>query len=1118
MTDTATDRETQVGALPRWWWARGLTLRERLDAPDAPAAQGSAAASAGGRPAPWDCGDPAGFAARLTSLGIDERMAYALAEEPPARLGARAAEPHWAAYIERAVGAVGVVEAVAGRPEGLHRSGQSEESEEFEEYGQAGQAGQAGAPRSAAGRDHMDDADGAALFLPALRPLIGPAWAEVAAAPGAAGAADAELAAVRAGFEQRLGEQLTRQAARTLVRELNLARAAGRLPGRTPQDRFAAFLGELRTAPGLAGLFTRYPVLARMLGQACAYAAEATAELVDRYTADRPEIVKELLRGTDPGPLVRVDLGRGDAHQGNRSVAVLHFADGAAVVYKPRPLAQHALLDGAVGWLNAKVPGLGLRTPRSVHGSGYGWLEFIEHHGCATVTELDRFYRRQGALLALLYAVDGVDMHYENVIACRDQPVLVDAETLLHSGLPPAMTAGPDPAAEALAASVHRTCLLPSLLIGENGALDISSLGGGDGGAYPSDEVCWEGAGTDEMRVRRAPVTCKAGRNRPEGPGRADGHTDHRAALLEGFRAGYEAIAVHRDELLGTPRPERTAGDGGLLDHWAEAGAGRLIARSTRLYATLLDESAHPDVLGDALARESVFALLWSESAHDPARQRLIEDEIADLWCGDVPLFFHLPAGTAVLTARGRRLDGVLPVAGLRAAQDKIAAMSEVDRYDQEWVISATLAVTGVNRGSAWPRSVLAERYAPAVVPEPSRLLTAACGIADEIAARAVRGSGRANWLGLEQVAGEHWAVLPMGGGLAQGYSGVALFLAQIGVLAGAERYTELAREAARPLPALLSVLASDPELSAAVGPGALHGTGGIVYAVARLSALLDGEGGSGGRIGECLPDALTALGRAALGGAGGAGAWGGGLGEGGADVAIPCDLADGLAGALAAAVAVSGTPGGAGATATALAARIADRLLDRLGGHTPAPGFAHGDAGIGWALLRYARTLPGPSARPYADTGAALLRSALETALIRPGEGGSGWYAGLAGTVLAAADVLPSAGAELDRCTHLLGEAPYASDLALHSGVLGALEPLAVLAARGRTGARDALTRRTAHVLGRLLEHGHRCGTPDRVPSPGLLTGLSGIGYGLLRLGFPESVPSVQLLDHTTH
>ncbi|MET9696728.1 type 2 lanthipeptide synthetase LanM family protein [Streptomyces sp. NPDC006529] len=1083
MTDTATAAETEVGGLTHSWWAQALNLRERLAAPDAPASARPAAPHT--RPASWALGDPEGFAARMASLGATEEAGYALAAERSWQLAARAGKPEWAGYAERIVAA-----APAGR--------------------EATAAGPAG----------TEGAEGAAVFLPALRPLTEAAWAEAAARIELP---EAELAPVRAAFTGWLGDRLIRQSARTLVRELHAARTAGQLSGETSRERFADFLAGLGTRDGLAALFTGYPVLARMLAQSCIHATDATVELVGRYTADRAALVRGLLGGAEPGPLVRIDLGRGDVHQGNRSVALLRFADGATVVYKPRPLDQHALLDQAVAWTNGKVAGLGLRTPRSVRRPGYGWLEFIEHAWCSSATELDRFYRRQGALLALLYAVDGVDMHYENVIACRDQPVLVDAETLLHAGLPAAVTCGSDPAAAALAASVHRTCLLPSLLIGEHGAMDISALGGGHGGSYPSDGMSWEGAGTDEMRVLRGRVETPAGQNRPAPRDPAAGHGDHRAALLEGFRAGYDAITAHRAELLG---------EDGLLARWATS-PGRLIARATRLYTTLLEESTHPDVLRDALTRDALFAVLWAESENDPARRRLIEDETADLWAGDVPLFFHHPADAVVRTSRGTCVEGVLPAPSLRTALDKIAAMGEVDRHDQEWIISATLAVTGANLTGGRPRSALAGHLAPAVAPEPSRLLTAACGIADEIAARAVHGDGRVNWLGLEQVSGEHWAVLPMGGGLAQGYCGVALFLAQLGALTGAGRYTALARQAAAPLPELLATLAAAPELSAAVGPGALNGLGGIVYSVARLAALLDdndndGDGGAeAGRTGAgplraCLPAALTALALAVEAAPDG-----------------PADLADGLAGALAATVAVhrlTGMPG-----AAALAGALADRLrehaeagLARPAGAAAAdPGFAQGDAGIGWALLRYAAAEaergPGATgaarAEAYARTGAALLRPALDAALSRPAD--LGWHSGLAGTALAAADALARAGrpvpqAELTWCAALLSdpaeggpstEAAEFGDLSLGHGTLGSLELLSVLAGQGHAGAATALTHRAGQVLGRLEDHGHRCGTPDHVPSPGLLTGLSGIGYALLRLGFPETVPSVLLL-----
>ena len=87
-----------------------------------------------------------------------------------------------------------------------------------------------------------------------------------------------------------------------------------------------------------------------------------------------------------------------------------------------------------------------------------------------------RFYHRQGALLALLYVLDGTDMHYENLIAVGEQPVLVDVETLFHPSHAPAGALSRDPAYRALLSSVYRTALLPLLVSGEHGVADMSGL------------------------------------------------------------------------------------------------------------------------------------------------------------------------------------------------------------------------------------------------------------------------------------------------------------------------------------------------------------------------------------------------------------------------------------------------------------------------------------------------------------------------------------------------------------------------------------------------------------------------------------------------------------------
>jgi lantibiotic modifying enzyme len=50
--------------------------------------------------------------------------------------------------------------------------------------------------------------------------------------------------------------------------------------------------------------------------------------------------------------------------------------------------------------------------------------------------------------------------------------------------------------------------------------------------------------------------------------------------------------------------------------------------------------------------------------------------------------------------------------------------------------------------------------------------------------------------------------------------------------------------------------------------------------------------------------------------------------------------------------------------------------------------------------------------------------------------------------------------------------------------------------------------------ILARIERDGPRCGASIHTEIPGLLTGLAGIGYGLLRAAWPDRVPSVLLLE----
>jgi lantibiotic modifying enzyme len=200
----------------------------------------------------------------------------------------------------------------------------------------------------------------------------------------------------------------------------------------------------------------------------------------------------------------------------------------------------------------------------------------------------------------------------------------------------------------------------------------------------------------------------------------------------------------------------------------------------------------------------------------------------------------------------------------------------------------------------------------------------------------------------------------------------------------------------------------------------------------------------------------------------------------------------EGAAGGLAA---VQGIP-----EAARLAARYAGELVTAVEQGSPgAGGFARGHAGVAWALAQYGN----------ADAA----RAAID--LERDGdESDAGWCSGQAGAVLARLSA--AAPADLESYLRHATERPVLADMSLCHGELGAVEPLLWLAESDHPGIEAVRRRRAGLVLAAVKQYGSRCGTPRAVPSPGLLTGLAGIGYGLLRLGFHGQIPSVLLQEQT--
>jgi len=415
---------------------------------------------------------------------------------------------------------------------------------------------------------------------------------------------------------RELPERLASRMSRTMILELNVARLEGLLQGETTEERFRSFLQRLCRREHTIALWSEYPVLARELWTCIDNWVTVSLEFLERLSADWDAIRAEIFAGEDPGVLEHVHDG-GDHHAGGRTVQVLRFSSGARLIYKPRSLSVEYHFQDLLRWLNDRGATPHLRPLGMVDRQEYGWAEFVDAHSCTSEEDVRRFYTRLGGYLAVLYGLEAVDFHCENVIAMGEHPMPIDVEALFQ---PRPERMNPQfnvvSGGKTLADSVLRIGLLPHRIWsdGENEGVDVSGLGVTAGQLTPYAVGFMEGGGTDEMRYARKRVALGEYSSRPKLNGEDTDPLNFADAIEEGFTSLYRLMLEHRQELLADDGPVARFRDDVV----------RVILRPSQMYALLLNESFHPDLLRNALDRDRYLDRLWMGVEMVPYYARLI--------------------------------------------------------------------------------------------------------------------------------------------------------------------------------------------------------------------------------------------------------------------------------------------------------------------------------------------------------------------------------------------------------------------------------------------------------------------------------------------------------------
>lgn len=912
-----------------------------------------------------------------------------------------------------------------------------------------------------------------------------------------------------------VSDKVFHMSAKTLIYELNKARLQAELRGEDSRQRYQHFVSQkIKSREQILALLLEYPVLARGIVEHTLRISLNMMRVLERLTRDRHELESFFEFKLDK---LEDIVFLGDSHNGGASVLRLKFSEGVNVMYKPRDMAIDTAFAGLLQWFNDQKIGLPFRIAKSLNRSEYGWQQFISYEEVTNLEGVERFFERQGQYLAILYAVNATDMHMENIVAQGEHPFFVDLESLLHNQPFKYMEekdhyTALEKTLSILNDSVLKTSMLPTL---DSNALyhsDLSGLAGDVDQILNTYEI--HDKNTDTMRIKRSKVSVSRFNHLPSYEHTPIKPEQYIQSLKDGFYRIYSALMEKKDLFISTVRK-----------HF-HGCAVRTIARPTITYFTLIEASSHPKYLRNGLDKSLLFDMMWIIVRQDRNREKLVKYECHDLLHGDVPMFQTL-IGEEILFHHhdNQAIDGVFSSDILTQTADKVWAMNQED-MDMQWEFTERTLQTKY----VLERSFAMEKSTASVRPEKlnehrismtkEEYLQEAVRIGEYIKDIAIMGDdGRSvSWISMGMDADEKLIYKSSELGLYNGVTGIAYFYLYLSKETGDHKYVQMVDLCIQTAWEMIRKKI-DRNISLFTGYGSL------LYLLVHKSKVCSEPG--------IDPDMLELL----------------DILDEMIDNDQQLDVISGCAGTLMACVDMYTIF--QSQKALDVAVRCGDRLLNLAQpinqgiawvtsaiNKTPLSGIAHGNAGICMSLARlysatgnkayfetcmegmkYEESLYSPEVNNWKDLRFTDGNVPEEHYVMYWCNGAPGLGIARVGIAkqLSSLGAMDTVETDIRRAIAKTVEDGFTEvSYSLCHGDMGNLELMLLAADYLQDEALEKYSYQMAdYIVTQVRSDNHhwRCGIPGRQQIPGLMLGLAGIGYQLLRL-YNRKLPSVLLME----
>jgi len=391
------------------------------------------------------------------------------------------------------------------------------------------------------------------------------------------------------------------------------------------KEQFIQYLKErFSDKNNLIKFLTSYPVFTRILFERTEYFLTNTKDMINNLEKSASNIVS-VFNTSLPLCLTNYKGDSGDSHSKGKKVCILTINNEVDIVYKPKNLEVAREIREFQKYISHFDDQINFYIPKAIYAKNFTLEEKVKPFGVKNESEVKKFYQNFGQLIALAYILRGNDLHYENIIASGVHPVVIDLETFFQHPIPiKRPNIAKSYAYESLASSVDFSGLLPFTLDSSQlKNVEMSALIGGRQ-KLPSKVLKVSDFETANMKLTYEEHFIEEKENLPKLNEEKIDVRRYKNEIFQGFQTFLEIVLNNKNDILN------------YIQSNFNFLSVRIVVKATQKYAEFLKYSLHPSCLKDMIEREKVLENLWE---YPYKNKELIMFEIKDLMHGDIPIF-----------------------------------------------------------------------------------------------------------------------------------------------------------------------------------------------------------------------------------------------------------------------------------------------------------------------------------------------------------------------------------------------------------------------------------------------------------------------------------------------